>query len=226
MNQENKTFVLAQEHIEKLKKIWASVSVDENTVALPDYQALNSNIGRALVDKLHLLKEGNVLDIGCNSGLYSLLAAPYVKSMIGCDVKKGYIDRAEVAKKYFEQNIYSVSNVRFVNANFTELLTSDIDCVIASKVLYHLGDKNIEILKEFLSSGSKRILIQPRPQRHIKFKSHPEWCTVSVTKLYNGLYKVEDCLELLRDCGFDRAEISSMNICTNKEYFPVIFAAK
>lgn len=216
---------LAKAHAGNLRKVWASVSVDESTVAAASYQSV-SEIGRNIMGQLHRLKGARVLDIGCNSGLYSLLAARHAEAVIGCDLKEGYIARAEAAKAYFAEHVHPVDNVRFVVSKFNDLLTDEVNAIMAAKVLYHLGDENIEDLKRFLSEGKKKVLIQARPQRAEAFKRHPEWYQLSVTKAYNGLYAVEDCLNLLRDCNFDSAEVTSMVYSTKGEHFPVIFAER
>lgn len=221
----NSAYDLAKAHAKQLSDVWASVAVDAGTVATSSYQAI-SDIGRVLIDQLPRLAGARVLDIGCNSGLYSLLASRYVRSVTGCDVKAGYIARAEAAKKYFREHIHPVDNVRFVLGGFNELLTDEVDAIVVAKVLYHLGDQNIAELREFLSRGKKSVLIQARPQRAQAFKRHPEWHQLSVTKIYNGLYGLEDCLDFLRDCNFDKAEVTAMNVATRSEYFPVIFAER
>lgn len=222
---ENNLFNLAKKHENLILELWASVEVDSKTVVSSSYQKLNK-ISYSIIQQLHRLEGSNVLDIGCNSGIYSLLGARYAKKMLGCDTKEGYIFRAQVAKQYFQNSVYDVSNTKFVVGNFVDYLNDDIDCIIASKVLYHLGDKNILALKNFLSIGKRKILIQARPQRDISFKKYPEWGVVSATKIYNGLYKLEDCLDFLRDCGFDSVEISSMTVETNGEFLPIIYAAR
>lgn len=217
----NELFNIAFTHINNLHKVWRTVE----TGYPGDYQDLTEK-SEPLIKCLPLLSESRVLDIGCNAGMYSLLVARYAHSVVGIDTSSQLISRANMTKEYFEENVYSAHNVNFLTGNFADIINEiEVDAVLASLVLYHVGDANIEILRDFLREKSKKILIQARPQRLEAYKDHPEWGTVSNTKLYNGLYTVEDCLNFLRDCGFDDAKVLHMN-AYYYEYFPIIFSEK
>jgi len=221
---EGKSIFLIQkltEHIHSLHGVWENIhdSYPRN------YQDITSE-SESLIKCLPLLANSNVIDIGCSSGMNTLLAGRYSHSVIGVDPSEQLIKRALLAKKYFDDHVYSVHNVKFLNGNFSDYINKlNVDAVLASLVLYHLEDSNIEILSNFLKATAKKILIQARPQRMEAFKSHPEWGVVSTTTLYNGLYKTEDCLNFIRDCGFVDASILYMDTYYH-EYFPIIYAEK
>lgn len=210
-----------KQHMGSLQALWKGVDTDYPS----DYQGLTAK-SEPLIKALPLLAGSKVMDIGCNSGIYSLLAARYAHSVVGADPSPKLIKRAQLTKEYFENTVYSAHNVRFIEGNFADHIgNGGFDAVIASLVLYHLGDVNIKILSDFLAKSARKVLIQARPQRMEAFLKHPEWGRVSTTKVYNGLYKLEDCLNFIRDCGFADARVLSMN-AYYYEYFPIIYAEK
>lgn len=218
--QPNNLISIISEHISKIQSEWNKI--EDNYPS--NYQDLNEK-SKALIKHLHLLQDTNAIDIGCNSGMYTLLAARFCNSIIGTDTNKSMIERACIAKNYFENNIYSAHNTKFHLGNFADCLNSKINSVIASLVLYHIGDENVKILGNFINKNCNKIIIQARPQRDKAFEKNKHWMTVSNTKLYNGLYKIEDCLNFLRDNGFNDAKVLSMNTFYH-EYFPIIYAEK
>lgn len=209
-------------HIKILQKMWSRIESEYPS----DYQAFTPK-AVALVKTLPLLEDCKVMEIGCNSGLYTCLAARYAHVVYGIDISESLIKRALLTKDYFDNNLYSVHNVKFFTGNFADYIEIlDVDALIASLVLYHLGDKNIELLSEFISKKIHKIIIQTRPQRDIAFLKHPEWKTVSVTTKYNGLYRIEDCLNFLRDLGFEHCCVFFMKSSFFYEFFPIIYGEK
>jgi SAM-dependent methyltransferase len=213
---------LAKKEIPNLHNLWRSV--DDEYPA--DYQSLTEK-SKALIECLPLLVNCRVLDIGCNAGFYSILLGKVAHSVTGVDPSDALIHRAKLAHGYFEDAGHSLHHVRFLKGNFAEVLPArDFDAVLASLVLYHVGDANILVLKEALKTKVSKILIQCRPARDVIFTQKPECGPIATTTLYNGLYKIEDCLSLLRDCGFANATVLQMNIQLYGEHFPIIYAQR
>jgi SAM-dependent methyltransferase len=213
---------LAKKEIPNLQTLWRGVK-DEYPF---DYQNLTDK-SKTLVQCLPLLADCRVLDIGCNSGFYSILLGQVAHSVTGVDPSAALIHRAKLAHEYFEKNGYSLHHVDFLTDNFANILpVRDFDAVLASLVLYHVGDSNIQVLKQALTTKITKVLIQCRPARDVIFTQKPERGPIATTKLYNGLYKIEDCLTFLRDCGFAHARILHMNVPFYKEYFPIIYAER
>jgi 2-polyprenyl-3-methyl-5-hydroxy-6-metoxy-1,4-benzoquinol methylase len=178
----------------------------------------------ALIRQLEQLKGLRVLDIGCNSGLYSCLAATTAKSVLGCDVEPVLIERARSAAKYFQPLIGS-DNVEFRQGSFIEVLDHQFDAIVASLVLYHIGDMALDLLGQYLKAHKPMVILQARPERAKAFLANPDWQTVSTTTKYNGMYTVESNLEFLRDCGYESASVYGMNSTLfHGEYFPIVVA--
>lgn len=84
-------------------------------------------------------KNDRVLDIGCNAGLFSLIAAQMCHSVLGVEIDKRFIAHANFVKKLWTEQNKKVSNVEFKICNIIDHLEiiSDFDIIFASKVLYH-----------------------------------------------------------------------------------------
>lgn len=190
-----------------------------------NYQGLNTK-SLALARELGIMKDKKVIDIGCNSGLYSYLMGRVAESVLGCDIDEQFLHRSKCVRVYFNEH-YSTKNVDFFCGNFADKLSSDITGILACCVLYHIGDDNVRKLKEFLNDESATIILQSRPQRGEAFKKNPNWGSVSRTKLYSGLYTIESNLDFLRACGYERAQIFGMQSSKfYSEVFPIIVAEK
>jgi SAM-dependent methyltransferase len=207
--------------IEILYDIWSSYSMDFGYPV--DYQGFTSK-SAPLLKVLHKFQGRRVVDIGCNSGLYSYLTGCYATKVIGCDVEHILIRRAEDARPFYEARV-GTNDVRFHLGNFVDELKDDVTGIMASLVLYHIGNENLLALKEFLTRTRPLVILQTRPMRAEAFRKSPEWGVVSATTLYNGMYLMEDNLEFLRDCGYDSAELFGMTESLfHGEHFPVIVA--
>jgi len=211
----------AQEHIAALHDIWKKQSPEFGYY--PTYQDVNSK-SIALIQQLDRFQGRRLLDIGCNSGLYSCLAGLRAASVLGCDVERVLIERANSAAQYIAPHL-PARNVAFRLGSFTDVLDQDFDAVLASLVLYHVGDEALARLAEFLKARKPLVVLQVRPARAEAFASKPDWKVVSTTLKYGGMYTVEGNLEFLRDCGYEDATVHGLNSTLYYgEYFPVVVA--
>ncbi len=212
---------IARQHIARLHELWQAVSPEFGYY--PTYQDVNSK-SVALIRQLDQLRDLRVLDIGCNSGLYSCLAGSVATSVLGCDVEPILIERARLAAGHFVP-ILSKDNVEFRLGSFTEVLDRPFDAVVASLVLYHVGDGALDALGQYLKTHKPLVILQARPERAKAFLANPEWRTVSTTTHYSGMYTVESNLEFLRDCGYENASVHGMtSTLFHGEYFPIVVA--
>lgn len=218
---ESRKFQISNLSVDKLHAIWRTISPDH--VYYPDYQELNEQ-AIAVIDSLPIFKGTEVLDIGCNSGLFSYFCSNHANSVLGCDTIPEMISRANAVRLVASQ-FSDPSKVDFVCADFTTLLRkATFTGIIATRILYHIGDQSLKLLADYLTDSKPSILIQPRPNREIGFGLHPEWGKVSTTTRYGGMYKVEDNIAFLRDCGYDCVKVSHLHARSFGEYFPVITA--
>ena len=183
---------------------------------------------RNVYSQLAYLEGASVLDIGCNSGLYSLLAGAVANRVVGIDGHAEFIELADRARVFFQENMYDVAHVTFHQVTFERLNLVDlkIDCVLACNVLYHLTDYEIERLASLLESCQKAFF-QMRPRRRLAYERHPDtFYYVSRTTKYGGLYTVGHALEMLQDTGFRRLRVECEESYWDDESFPLVLAER
>lgn len=112
------------------------------------YQNTNKRVKQRLdwFDKVcPLLKGYDVLEIGSNAGLFAIEIAKYANSYLGIDKKEKYYDQAIVTKKQMKLG----DNIQFVLIKLCDLENYEkYNAIILSRVLYHLDDEDIKILKD------------------------------------------------------------------------------
>jgi SAM-dependent methyltransferase len=62
----------------------------------------------------------NLLDLGCDNGLYSHIIGDKFKKVVGIDSDELSIKRALITKKFFEKDGYNLNNIEFNNISFEE----------------------------------------------------------------------------------------------------------
>lgn len=133
-----------------------------------------------------------MLDIGCNSGLSSLIAAFAASQVLGCDRNPVLIARAKAGKNAV-CSARDFSSVCFEVGDFTDFLRDDIDAIVAARVLYHLTDEGVGRLSDFITSREKfTVVVHTRPGRR-----------KGATKVYNGLVDVQDVSQFFSDLGLE-----------------------
>lgn len=131
-----------------------------------------------------------VLDVGCNSGLNSLITAFSAEKVIGCDIIELFISRADAAKRALSRT-RDFSNVDFRLGDFRKFLQPEVNGMIAARILYHIADDGVEALKDFISQrDSFTLLVHTRPGR-AKVR----------TTAYNGLIELADLDAFFADTG-------------------------
>lgn len=220
--QEYSLIEFAERHMDGFLSAWREADGNSSVDISYDYQKLDAITG-LVISGLGRFSGSNVLDIGCNSGLHSLLVSSVAKSVTGCDQQELFINRAKKAKAYLDGNYIQTSSLRFAISDFREQLNPDIDSIIANRILYHLSDESVDFLADFIRRNVSKMMIQCRPKRDIVYSGRD----ICQTKRYNGLYKVHDCVNFLVDCRFTELDVWGLReLWNNGENFPVIFARK
>ena len=103
-----------------------------------------------------------IVDIGCNAGLFSLVAAQKCKQVYGIEIDKPFWRQAQFLKGRWKAAGNRVDNVTFLHGDIMAHLglISQTTVVFASKVLYHvlLGD-GVFRLMEAIEQGPVRLII-------------------------------------------------------------------
>jgi len=204
-------------------KAWAQADGKSNIFIKADYQKFDG-ITNLVTVALHLLRDSSVIDIGCNSGIHSIVSSLVAKNVTGYDVEELFINRARSAAVALKNAYNSQGELNFELDDFTRgLKGKQFNAVIAARILYHVGDEKIEILKSYCTENVEKIIIQCRPCRDKIYSSGQ----VARTTLYGGLYKVRDCIQFIEDCGFTEYSVWGLEeLWKDGENFPVIYASK
>jgi len=103
----------------------------------PPRVKLAQDIAGAILKKVTLTREMDVLDFGCGTGLLSLEFAPFVRSVTGVDSSKGML---EVLHEKVRKG--GVVNVRTRALDLTEgeSVIGQYDLIVSSMTLHHIQD--------------------------------------------------------------------------------------
>ena len=110
------------------------------------------------LDLKKLVKNKNIIDIGCGSGRFSVaLSKLGAKKVTAVDINKQGL---EIAKKFIKDS--NISNIEFIEHNVLELPFEDesFDFVFSKGVLHHTGDleKGLEEYSRVLKKGGNGFL--------------------------------------------------------------------
>jgi 2-polyprenyl-3-methyl-5-hydroxy-6-metoxy-1,4-benzoquinol methylase len=100
-----------------------------------------------------------VFEIGCNAGIYAWHIAPIAKSYTGIDGSERYIRDAQITAKYIQGAPVSFIYSMLGDFAFDEL---SFDAVLASFLLYHLSDEEVEIFEKEIAPRCDVLAVQIR----------------------------------------------------------------
>ena len=141
----------------KLKAIYPDlVSAWEKCDSNKNYQKINRRLMLA-VDALNKVKDAdrlNLLDIGCNNGLLSLIASQKFNKVVGIEQKESIYKKALATKSVFNSHKLDTGDVTFRNMSFKDYMlgqeswfeSDNINVLFGCQVIYHLNDTEIELL--------------------------------------------------------------------------------
>jgi len=105
----------------------------------------------------------NVIEIGCNAGLYAYEIAPKAKTYLGIEKSKMYYKQSLETLKHIK-----TKNVTFINKSASQYMKynsfENIDIFMSFNVLYHLEDKELWLLKNKVLSACTMSIIQIRKE--------------------------------------------------------------
>jgi SAM-dependent methyltransferase len=175
-------------HEKVLLNAWETKSRDPDYPH--DYQKPSAWITTMLVRALPFLAGKSVLDIGCNSGLSTLVTSFAAKHVVGCDRRKPKIAEAEAGMLALRPH-RDFSNVNFRVADFRDCLVRDINAIVAGRILYHIHDDGISCLSDFIKKAdSFTAIVHTRVGRK-----------KGATNLYNGCVEINDIVRFYEDAG-------------------------
>ena len=119
------------------------------------------------------LEGKRVLDIGCNSGFWSIQCALLGAEVVGFDARSELIEQAELVR-----SIVGVDNARFEVLDFWDMspesLGGTFDIVLNLGLLYHLA-KPLEALERTRSMARRLVLLDTGVYRSANPTIHVRW---------------------------------------------------
>ncbi len=88
-------------------------------------------------------KSVRILDLGCNAGYYSIMAARHGASVIGIETLDYAVNQARFLKEYYEELWSTKLDVTFIHKDLSDidfLSMGKFDCIFALAILYHIGN--------------------------------------------------------------------------------------
>lgn len=92
----------------------------------------------------------NVLEIGCNAGLFMVDANKWVNRYVGLEPKEEYYNQAKITHKYFKLERCVVARETFKSAINSGGIINHTNAIIVSRVLYWMTDSEIKLFKSML----------------------------------------------------------------------------
>jgi len=228
----------------ELKQEWKKIGVSWQT----GIDAWNKNsisylrLGSILQLKEYLdYQDLNLLDLGCDNGLYSYIIGDKFKKVLGIDGDELSIKRASITKNFFEKDGYNLNNIEFNTTTFEQYCinpkyqvdestfkdtiwnSEKHDLIINSNLendninailaceILSLFDDNLMNIFNKVLENIELIMIQSNNTKVEKWSS----CGISLQ---------DEIIEYLKQQGFSKIEIVSPGL--NHNYVPVSIREK
>ena len=155
------------------------------------------------VDSIEYFKNAKVLELGSNACMYTIYLSPVISKYIGI----------ETSKNYHKQALRTVANLKvpttLINGKFedVDLSSLDYDLFLASYVLHHLNEKEVEKLN-IVFKKCKKVAIHTRSGDPLKY-GHDEIGFDPIPKWNNSKIK-----KMLDSYGY----ISEIHLCGKEDY--------
>lgn len=104
-----------------------------------------------LEEHIEFFKGTSVLELGCNAGMYAWHLAPYTIKYTGLEADKHYIEQAKCTARSKDLNCTWM----YDKLECIEPAYLDYDTFLASYVLHHLNEKEIQILEDMFKVCTK-----------------------------------------------------------------------
>jgi len=143
-----------------------------------------------LAQNSHYFKGKNVLEFGCNAGLFCFEIMNHAKSYVGVEKNPVYYAQALVTKKHIKNE-----RVEFLRMTAKEYMKNPrkIDAFFSAYLLYHLDDEEISMLREtvFPKCEVAMSFIRGKGDKELKHNKYRLWIPENVKKLMDVFPTVE-----------------------------------
>jgi len=132
----------------------------------------------------------NLLDIGCNCGVLSVVASEHFNRVVGIDIDALSIEGAWETTRFFEKNncLFKPKGVKkYVEDG--DFKKDDINAIVAFQVLYLLSDKEVRYLLNRMKNIYS-VIFGSRPSKNRSKNKYGLWTLKSINQyLVNPFFK-------------------------------------
>lgn len=151
-----------------------------------------------------LFEGKDVLEIGCNAGMYMWEIAHSARSVTGVDLSDRYMAQAQITKKYIEKFNPNVEFNKMSVKDFCREIRkgqrdANINALFASFAMYHLSDKELDAVAEYILPKCDIVIIQNRTKKRTNRKKKKGWRTHNL----RHFEKNSTVIEWLEASGFE-----------------------
>lgn len=189
-----------------------------------DYQRIDEKTIPVVQNLKHLI-DCNVVDLGSNFGMYSLLLGSIAKSVTGIEIDLNHHKVSIEAKSYFESNGYDLNNVNFINNSAKVLPSLAYNGLLLTLVAYHLNNEEVELLISDAKKKCEKVLIQCRPGRSSLYQGNLLRKKVSSNNMFGGLVDIAGNVQLLEAMGMKKIQVHVSPKLYNSEVFPILIGS-
>jgi SAM-dependent methyltransferase len=146
---------------------------------------------------IELFRDKNVIELGCNAGIYGYEIAKVAKSYIGIDQGDYYIKQAKITQKEIKN-----PNVKFITKYVRSYIRDQqkkeaskrdkIDALFACFALYHFSEKEIVLIQDYLLPKCDAVIISTRTRKRTMWKKNNQ----------RKFYKPKKVVDYLKESGF------------------------
>lgn len=214
----------SDDYIELYKDLQLNLLGMESSYPL-DYQRIDDKT-RPVIEELNHLNDSKLVDIGSNFGMFSILASAFAKNVVGLERSTQIHAVSEASKKFFETKGFDLTNINFINKAVSAIVETEYNALLMTLVLYHLDDKEVDLLIQDAQKKCERAIIQCRPGRGVKFHSGKLTDHISRNNRFDGLYDIAGNIKFLESIGLKKIRVSVSSKLFDNEVFPVLIAER
>ena len=186
-----------------------------------DYQRIDQKT-IPVIERLEIFRGLNVLEVGSNYGMYSLLMSEIAYKVFALEIDKSIYEVGLKWRQFFENLGCSFYNLEQINDEATRAKQINYDALLLTLVLYHLNDAEIDLLIEDAKAKCEKIVIQCRPARNLAAQRGAFTGHISKTTRFDGLFDIAGNIKFLEAVGMKRISVTVSEKMLGSEVFPVL----
>ena len=132
------------------------------------YHSAYIELKSSIIKYFNLFEDKIVIDVGCNSGYFTYDISKYSKKVIGVENNPDYYNQTYITSKYIKRShsFLNMDIATFINQEY------EYNAVFACRILYHLSNKDIDLIKKIMLPRCKIVICVSSEKRKFKNKKN------------------------------------------------------